>query len=132
MNIERTLNREDATLLVRLSDQLANGSDAEVDVSDRISEMIAQAVILAEGEQSDKHVALGSVVTFTVAGQEQTATIVSPQEADARAARFSVLTPVGLALIGLPAGGESEAVLPSGAVQPVRVLSTQPGLLPAA
>jgi len=132
MNIERTLNREDASLLVRLADQLANGTDAEVEVADRISEMIAQAVILAEGEQSESHVALGSVVSFKVAGEEQSATIVAPQDADARAARFSVLTPVGLALIGLPAGGESEVILPSGSVQPVRVLSTQPGLLPAA
>jgi len=132
MNIERTFNREDATLLVRFADQLSNGSDAEVEIADRISEMIAQAVILAEGQQSESHVAVGSVVSFQVAGEEQVATIVAPQDADARAARFSVLTPVGLALIGLPAGGESEVILPSGKVQPVRVLSTQPGLLPAA
>lgn len=132
MNTERTLNRDDASLLVRLADQLERGTDAEVDVSDRISEMIAQAVILPEGEHSAEHVALGSIVTFEVAGEEQEATIVPPQEADARAARFSVLTPVGLALIGLPAGGESDVVLPSGVVQHVRVLVTQPGLLPAA
>lgn len=132
MTTERTLNREDASLLVRLADQLSRGTDREVDVSDRVSEMIAQAKILREDEQSAEHVALGSVVTFEVAGEEQAATIVAPQEADARAGRFSVLTPVGLALIGLPAGAESEVILPSGSVQPVRVLSTQPGLIPAA
>lgn len=134
MNSERTFSRDDASLMVKLSDQLARGSDAEADISDRIGELIAQAAILPEGAHSPDHVALGVLVTYEIEGQagEQVVTIVPPQDADPRAGRFSILTPVGLALIGVAAGAYSEVMLPSGRTQKVRVLSVHPDLLPAA
>src|SRR5690606_12959805 len=106
----------------------------EVDISDRIGELISNAVMLPEGERSTDHVELGAVVTYEVAGNDEqhTVTIVAPQDADARAARFSVLTPVGLALIGVAVGADSEVILPSGRSQQVRVLSAHPDFLPAA
>lgn len=135
MNSDRTFNREDASLLVRLADQLdRGGSDAEIEISDRVSELISGAVMLPEGERSTEHVELGAVVTYEHAGngEQHTVTIVAPQDADARAARFSVLTPVGLALIGVAVGAESEVILPSGRTQEIRVLSAHPDFLPAA
>ncbi len=135
MNAERTFNRDDATLMVKLADQLSRGSDAEADVSDQLTELVAQATILPEGEQSSEHVELGAVVTYELIDKknsQEVVTIVAPSDADPRASRFSVLTPVGLALIGVAVGAQTEVVLPSGRTQQVRVLAAHPDLLPAA
>jgi regulator of nucleoside diphosphate kinase len=51
-------------------------------------------------------VRIGSGVTFRdeVSGKESTITLVRPEEADVDAGRISVMTPVGVALIGMAAG----------------------------
>lgn len=134
MNTDRTFSRDDASLLVKLADQLERGgSDAELEISDRVTELVAQATILPEGEQTSEHVCLGAAVSYEIINDKDShaVTIVAPQDADPRAARFSVLTPVGLALIGVAAGAQSEVILPSGRVQQIRVLSTTPSLMPA-
>lgn len=65
-----------------------------------------------EGDRAD----LGSRVTVEVDGITDTYTLVSTAEADARAGRLSVASPVGQALLGATPGSEVRVQTPRGAV----------------
>src|SRR5690606_19539232 len=118
----------------RLADQLSRGSDREMDLSDNLSEMIAQANILQGTESAVGYVGLGQTVTYEVVatGDRHVVTVVAPSESDPKANRISVLTPVGLALIGEAIGASSVVVLPNGNTQDIRIIEDHPDLLPAA
>lgn len=64
------------------------------------------AVVVAPGELPRDFVRLNSTVAYRdlLTGRARTLQIVPPQEADVDAARISVVSPVGAALIGLRAG----------------------------
>jgi transcription elongation factor GreA len=69
-----------------------------------IEQILAFAEIL-EREESDGSVVFGSVVTLVdEEGEEETWTIVGPQEANPRQGRISNVSPVGAALRGKRAG----------------------------
>jgi regulator of nucleoside diphosphate kinase len=59
-------------------------------------------------------------------------TLVEPAAADAAAGRISVLSPIGLALIGRRRGAVSDALLPNGRRLTLRVLDAAPALEAAA
>jgi regulator of nucleoside diphosphate kinase len=67
---------------------------------------LERAVIVTEGEVGRPFVRLNSEVEFTdmMSGRTRRVEVVPPDEADIDRNRLSVLTPVGAALIGLPAG----------------------------
>ena len=61
----------------------------------------------AEAADGGKYVGIGSMVTYiTTGGDKKTVQLVLPGEADIAAGKVSVMTPVGVALIGLSAGQE--------------------------
>jgi len=134
MNQNLAFSRDDATLISRLADQLSRGSDTELDLSDNLTEMLGQATILPESVRAEGYVGLGEAVTYEVVatGDQHTVTLVAPADSDPKLNRISVLTPVGLALIGEAVGASSMVVLPNGRTQDIRIISTHPDLLPAA
>ncbi len=71
-----------------------------------LAEELERAVVVAEGDVGRRFVQLNSRVEFRdlMTGRTRTVEVVSPHEADIDHNRLSVLTPVGAALIGLPAG----------------------------
>lgn len=78
------------------------------DVAAELVEKLQHACVLADGQVSPDTVQIGSEVTFDVEGAcRRTITLVCPDEVDADAARISVLTPVGVALLGLRPGHRS-------------------------
>lgn len=133
MNQNLAFSRDDATLISRLAEQLGRGSDAELDLSDTLTEMLGQATILPESVRAEGYVGFGEAVTYEVVatGDRHTVTVVAPVDADPKANRISPLTPVGLALIGEAVGASSVVVLPNGRTQDIRILSTHPELQPA-
>jgi regulator of nucleoside diphosphate kinase len=70
-------------------------------------------------------VRLGSRVRFKDSGSAavRDVTVVMPNEADISAARISVLTPVGAALLGLSAGQQITFTLPNGSERSLHVLA---------
>lgn len=134
MNQNLAFSREDATLISRLADQLSRGSDKEMDLADNLGEMIAQATILPESESAVGYVGLDQTVTYEVVatGDRHVVAVVAPSESDPKANRISVLTPVGLALIGEAIGASSVVILPNGSNQEIRIIEDHPDLLPAA
>ena len=81
------------------------------------------AVVVDEPVTSDR-VRLGSTVEAEIDGEPRRITIVGTTEADARAGRISMASPIGQALLGLTAGQEVDATTPGGAVR-VRVVTIE-------
>ncbi len=77
---------------------------------------LARATIVKNEEVPENTVRIGSVVRIRDVGNgnENTFTIVSPEQANIKAQKISVLTPIGSALIGFRVGDRVEWKLPAG------------------
>lgn len=97
------LTAEDHFLLSRAVEGAGEGL---ADLANELGRELDRARILAKGRHSGDHVRIGSGVTFRdeASGKESTITLVRPEEADVDAGRISVMTPIGVALIGMAAG----------------------------
>jgi regulator of nucleoside diphosphate kinase len=92
--------------LARL-EALAEGAiQRNPDLADRLLEEIGRARIVAEAKVPQNVVAIGRAVTYRdeTTGQDTTVIPVYPEEADIARGRISILTPIGVALIGLAEG----------------------------
>src|SRR5690625_3331962 len=114
MNTTRCFNREDATLLSRTAEHLLRLSEVQATAAEALVELIAQARILPEGERAPAYVELNDRITYEVvdSGAKQSITLVAPEDADPRSNRISFVSPVGLAVIGMPVGEETTVSLP--------------------
>ncbi len=133
MTTKRKLTRDDASYLTKLAEEVAHTSGDSM-LLDTVYDLIAQASILPEGSRDKNYVELNDLVTYELkeSGARQIVTLVEPKEADPRASRVSLLTPVGLALIGTKIGATAEVALPSGKTQVIKILAAEPQWLPAA
>ncbi|MBP9181741.1 MAG: nucleoside diphosphate kinase regulator [Fuscovulum sp.] len=86
---------------------LVEGASARMPaLADRLLEELSRARIVPAARMPADIAGIGSRVTWRdeTTGREQTATLVWPEEADIEAGRASVLTPIGVALLGLKVG----------------------------
>lgn len=76
------------------------------DLADRLLGEIGRARIVPTAKLPSNVVAIGRAVTYRdeTTGQEKTVTPVFPEDADIVSGRISILTPIGVALIGLAEG----------------------------
>jgi regulator of nucleoside diphosphate kinase len=113
---------------------LVEGAAARMpELADRLLDELSRARILPAARIPADVVGIGSRVTWRdeTTGQEQTATLVWPEEADIDAGRVSVLTPIGVALIGLKAGSRFQWETRGGESRNLTVLAVVPGNIPA-
>jgi transcription elongation factor GreA len=75
------------------------------------------AVVVDEPAAGSDRVRQGSTIDAEIDGEPRTITIVGTTEADARAGRISMASPIGRAFLGLAAGDEADATTPGGAVR---------------
>lgn len=77
---------------------------------------LARATIVKNEDVPENTVRIGSIVRIRDVGNgnENTFTIVSPEQANIKEQKISVLTPVGSALIGFRVGDKVEWKLPAG------------------
>ncbi|WP_050527683.1 nucleoside diphosphate kinase regulator [Pseudorhodobacter aquimaris] len=75
-------------------------------LSDRLLEELGRAKIVPAAKMPKDVVSIGSTVTYRDegTGHEKTATLVYPEDADISMLRISVMTPIGVALLGLTEG----------------------------
>jgi len=86
---------------------LAEGAmDRNPALADRLLEEIGRARIVAAARMPANVIGIGSSVTYRddATGQERTVTLVYPEDADIALQRVSVMTPIGVALLGLSEG----------------------------
>ncbi|GKY89869.1 nucleoside diphosphate kinase regulator [Sinisalibacter aestuarii] len=97
------LNAEDLTHLEALADGMMKRYPA---VADRLFDEIGRARIVSYSKMPRDVVSMGSTVTYRdeSTGQEKSVTLVYPDEADIAKLRVSVMTPIGVALLGLAEG----------------------------
>lgn len=89
-----------------------------------LSELMLDARFVADEALPEDCIALGTRVTYDEGGGSaaRSVTLVAPADADAAAGRISVLSPIGLALIGRRRGALTDAHLPNGRRLRLRVL----------
>lgn len=83
---------------------LSNDFDVGPDLSDKLESLW----VLADDQVSTDTVCLGSTVSYEVDGEKRQVTVVLPDEVRVDAAHLSVLTPLGVALLGLKPGDRGE------------------------
>ena len=75
-------------------------------LANRLLDEIGRARIVKPARMPKNVVSIGSVVTYRdeTTGQQKTVTLVYPEDADIAHQRVSVMTPIGVALLGLTEG----------------------------
>jgi len=75
-------------------------------LAERLLDELSRACIVTAEEMPKTVVGIGSSVTYKdeASGQERRVTLVYPDEADIARQRISVMTPIGVALLGLSEG----------------------------
>jgi regulator of nucleoside diphosphate kinase len=94
------------------------------EVAAELADELDRAHVLAVGRHPADTVCMGCEVEFRddITGRVQTVTLVYPNEADIAKGRISVLTPIGTALIGLPAGRSIDWTTRTGETKRLTVL----------
>lgn len=92
------------------------------DLADPLSSELARAEITDETTFARDVVRMGSTLEYeSQAGDTRTVTLVFPQDEDISSGRISILTPIGVALIGLSVGDSMEWRRRDGSTQRLRV-----------
>ncbi|MCX7561200.1 nucleoside diphosphate kinase regulator [Sulfitobacter sp. F26204] len=102
-NPKIVINADDLAHLEGLADGMMKRQPA---LADRLFDEIGRARIVAAAKMPKNVVSMGSTVTYRdeSTGQEKSVTLVYPEEADIVQLRVSVMTPIGVALLGLAEG----------------------------
>ncbi|MCU0899376.1 MAG: nucleoside diphosphate kinase regulator [Cypionkella sp.] len=96
----------DKTLVSRLEALASATMRRSPEVGERLLNEIARAKLVPPEKLRDDIVTIGSEVTYRNLSNDRTRTVVVsyPEDADIDQQRISVLTPIGVALLGLSAG----------------------------
>lgn len=125
MKFERYLTQYDAAILGRLAEQMLRIRDLKFNAGEQLVELISSSILLPATMTKADCVSLFSEVTCSKLGSGETLTIVivSPEDANQTLAQISVLTPIGLALIGRKLNSTVEVQLPFGQTEIIKILS---------
>lgn len=98
------------------------------EVGERLMDEIARAKLVAPGKLRDDIVTIGSEVTYRDlgTGRLQTVFVVYPEDADIDQHRISVLTPVGVALLGLSPGAAISWITRDDETRQLEVVTVKP------
>lgn len=119
------ISEDQIARLERLAEGLV-GRNPEL--ADRLMTELARARIAGPARLPADVVTIGSTVTYRdeTSGRDQTITLVWPEDADIAAGRASVLTPIGVALLGLRTGARFEWETRKGELRELTVLAVSP------
>ncbi|HBB81727.1 MAG TPA: nucleoside diphosphate kinase regulator [Sulfitobacter sp.] len=92
--------------LEHLEDLAESAMKRHPTLADRFFQEIGRAQILESTQMPEDVVGIGSKVTYRdeATGQHKTVTLVYPEDADITRLRVSIITPIGVALLGLREG----------------------------
>ncbi len=118
-----TLSRDDHARLTRMAESLAIGNP---ELADDLFAELERARLVNDMERRPDVVRMGSTLRFTTdSGEERRVTLVFPAEADIAEGKVSILTPIGVALIGLAAGQSMDWTARDGRVHRLTVDSVE-------
>ena len=118
----------DKTLVGRLEALASAMMRRSPDIGERLMDEIARAKLVAPDKLRTDVVTIGSEVTYRdlTTDRLQTVIVVYPEDADIDQHRISVLTPIGVALLGLTAGATISWTTRDDETRQLEVLTVQP------
>lgn len=116
----------DAEALARMMGERRRINALEAAAADALFELLSEARLLPDGELPPERVAMRSEVLYQEdPGERRRAIVLAyPHDANAARGRISVLSPVGLSLLGRAPGAIVAPAMPAGRVLGVRILET--------
>ena len=119
-----TVTAADHAMLSRIA---AGAANTMPELAAELSHELDRARILPEGRTSIDHARIGSQIVYRDEStkRETTVTLVWPQEANIEKNRISVMTPIGVALIGMAAERSIDWTTRSGEVKRLTVLEVR-------
>ena len=123
MKSERYLTQYDASILCKLAESLLRLGEVDFNAGEKLLEILSTSIILPEHVRKKDHVSLFSEVSYTGIDPDtsESVVLVCPQDAQHALARVSVVSPIGLALIGQHVNSIVNVTLPFGAVHHVKI-----------
>lgn len=117
------ITSDDHARLTKLADGYAS---RHPDLAEELYTELDRARVVASEKPGSPFVRLGSRFRFTTDdGDDRTVTLVLPGEADILAGKVSVMTPMGVALIGLSGGQSMKWTARDGTVHTLTVVSVE-------
>lgn len=119
-----TVTAGDHAMLSRIA---AGAANTMPELAAELTHELDRARILPEGRVSPDHARIGSQIVYRDEStkRETTVTLVWPQDADIEKNRISVMTPIGVALIGMAAERSIDWTTRSGDVKRMTVLEVR-------
>lgn len=115
------ITRHDHEQLTKLADSYAN---SQPNLAEELYAELERARVVSKEKPGSSFVRIGSSFRFTTdGGDDRTVTLVLPGEADIAQGKVSVMTPIGVALIGLSAGQSMKWTARDGKVHTLTVVT---------
>jgi len=124
---ELILSATEAQVLALMLGERRRASPLETAAADTLADLLVEARLVPDEELPADRVAMNSRVSYEEepGGERRSVVLVHPIESDAAAGRISVLSPVGLALLGRRPGARVAAELPGDRRLALRILDTR-------
>ena len=124
---ELILSATEAEVLALMLGERRRASPLETGAADTLADLLVGARLVPHHELPADRVAMNSRVTYDELprGGRRSVVLVHPIESDPAAGRISVLSPIGLALLGRAPGAEVDAGLPGGRWLTIRIIDVQ-------
>ena len=121
---ELILSASDAEVLALMLGERRRQHALEVAAADALADLLVEARLVPHEELPPDRIAMNSKVTYREepGGIRRSVVLVHPIEADVAAGRISVLSPIGLALLGRTAGSVVTVDVPGARVLTIRIL----------
>jgi regulator of nucleoside diphosphate kinase len=123
---ELVISARDAEVLALMLGERRRQHALEAAAANALADLLLEARLVPEEKLPADRVAMNSKVTYQEepAGMRRSVILVHPIDADAAVGRVSVLSPVGLALLGRTPGSVVTVNVPGTQVLTVRILDT--------
>jgi regulator of nucleoside diphosphate kinase len=122
---ELVLSAREAEVLALMLGERRAGS-LEAAAASELADLLVEARLVPHEELPADRVAMNSVVTYEEdpGGERRSVVLVHPIESDPSRGRISVLSPIGLALLGRSSGALVDASVPGDRVLTIRIVDT--------
>jgi regulator of nucleoside diphosphate kinase len=123
---ELILSASDAEVLALMLGERRRNDALEAAAAGELADLLIEARLVPHEDLPADRVAMNSKVTYEEepGGKRRSVILVHPIESDPARGRISVLSPIGLALLGRRPGALVDATLPGDRVRTIRILET--------
>ena len=124
---ELILSATEAEVLALMLGERRRTNALDTAAADTLASLLVEARLVPHEELPADRVAMNSRVTYDELprGGRRSVVLVHPIESDPSVGRVSVLSPVGLALLGRASGDEVDAELPGGRWLTIRIVDVR-------